>query len=160
MLENVFVSPWFRFICSLFDNIFVFQFASTLLMTANTVFSIRLLFHNVVVLWFISSPLETAISNVDCTLVEMECSFEEQFQFYLEVCACCRTAKWKGESIMLDCDWLPFVSIRSLTLRQHFRLPVGFRAISLTTQYTKVQDPRGTNVISIWWQHCCLCWII
>jgi hypothetical protein len=105
MLKRVIDSPWFQFVRSLFDNIFVFhQFASTLLMTVSTVFSIRLLFNNVVVLRFISTLLETAISNVDCTFVEMECSFDEQFQFFLEVCASCRTAKWKGESIMLKCD--------------------------------------------------------
>ena len=123
MLKRVIDSPWFQFVRSLFDNIFVFhQFASTLLMTASTVFSIRLLFNNVVVLRFISTLLETAISNVDCTFVEMECSFDKQFQFFLEVCASCRTAKWKGESIMLKCDWLPFVLIHSLTLWQHFRM--------------------------------------
>ena len=147
MLKRVIDSPWFQFVRSLFDNIFVFQFASTLLMTASTVFSIRLLFNNVVVLRFISTLLETAISNVDCTFVEMECSFDKQFQFFLEVCASCRTTKWKGESIMLKCDWLPFISIHLLTLWQHFRAPVGLSSCGqLLSEIRRRRQNSSQNV--------------
>jgi hypothetical protein len=109
MMINEFYSPLIRSLTHAPTTLGRFSWVPTALVSSNLPTLVSRVSLSCALWW-------TAISNVDSTLVEMECSFEEQFQFYLEICASCWTAKWKGESTMLKCDWHPFVWVRSLAV--------------------------------------------
>jgi hypothetical protein len=76
----------FLIVHSLFDNMFVFELASALLMVGSSLFHATVgssLFHARRQCVRASTLLETAISNVDSTLVQMERSFDEEFHLYV-----------------------------------------------------------------------------